>query len=76
MEGELICFLAFIAAWCIQMNEFKTKCLLFSLKARVESPLFDCKQYATGLEGLFLRMWGRHSHGEVADHITDTTADK
>lgn len=43
-------------------------------KARVESPLFDCKEYANGLEGLFLRMWDRHSHGEIADHITDTTA--
>lgn len=41
-------------------------------KARAESPLFDCKQYATGLENLFLRMWDRHSRGETANHITNT----
>lgn len=45
-------------------------------KARVESPLFDCKQYANGLESLFVRMWDRHSRGEHADHITDTTVQK
>lgn len=45
-------------------------------KARVESPLFDCKQYANGLENLFLRMFERHSRGEIADHITETTVQK
>lgn len=45
-------------------------------KARAESPLFDCKEYANGLEGLFLRMWDRHSRGETANHITDTTVAK
>lgn len=44
-------------------------------KARVETPLFDCKQYANGLENLFLRMWDRHSHGDCADHII-TNPDK
>ncbi|XP_055702518.1 UDP-N-acetylglucosamine--peptide N-acetylglucosaminyltransferase 110 kDa subunit isoform X2 [Phlebotomus papatasi] len=39
-------------------------------KARVESPLFDCKQYAQGLETLFGKMWERHARGEVADHIS------
>lgn len=38
-------------------------------KARAESPLFDCKQYATGLENLFTKMWVRHAHGESPDHI-------
>ena len=37
--------------------------------ARVESPLFDCKQYATGLEQLFVKMFDRHAHGEGPDHI-------
>lgn len=41
-------------------------------KARAESPLFDCKQYANSLENLFFRMWERHSRGESADHITNT----
>lgn len=45
-------------------------------KARADSPLFDCKQYATGLECLFSRMWDRHSRGEIANHITDTTVQK
>lgn len=40
--------------------------------ARNESPLFDCKQYTMGLENLFTRMWDRYSHGQPADHITDT----
>lgn len=41
-------------------------------KARVDSPLFDCKQYANGLEMLYTKMWNRHSHGENADHIAAT----
>lgn len=39
-------------------------------KARVESPLFDCKEYAKGLEKLYVRMWDRHAHGEGPDHIS------
>lgn len=38
-------------------------------KARVESPLFDCKQYANGLEMLYTRMWSRHSQNKAPDHI-------
>lgn len=37
--------------------------------ARVESPLFDCKQYAEGLETLFGKMWEKHSRGEMPDHL-------
>lgn len=39
-------------------------------KARVESPLFDCSQYAKGLEKLFLRMWEKYENGELPDHIS------
>lgn len=39
-------------------------------KARVESPLFDCKKYANGLEMLFVKMWDRHADGKSVDHIT------
>ncbi|XP_055839671.1 UDP-N-acetylglucosamine--peptide N-acetylglucosaminyltransferase 110 kDa subunit isoform X3 [Episyrphus balteatus] len=39
-------------------------------EARVESPLFDCSQYAKGLEMLFSRMWDRFSIGEEPDHIS------
>ncbi|XP_016026014.2 LOW QUALITY PROTEIN: UDP-N-acetylglucosamine--peptide N-acetylglucosaminyltransferase 110 kDa subunit [Drosophila simulans] len=39
-------------------------------KARVESPLFDCSQYAKGLEKLFLRMWEKYENGEIPDHIS------
>ncbi|XP_037728327.1 UDP-N-acetylglucosamine--peptide N-acetylglucosaminyltransferase 110 kDa subunit isoform X4 [Drosophila subpulchrella] len=39
-------------------------------KARVESPLFDCSQYAKGLEKLFLRMWEKFENGELPDHIS------
>lgn len=39
-------------------------------KARAESALFDCKQYANGLENLFVRMWDRHARGELPDHIS------
>lgn len=38
-------------------------------KARVDSPLFDCKQYANGLEMLYTKMWNKHSRGEIPDHI-------
>lgn len=39
-------------------------------KARVESPLFDCLQYAKGLENLFSRMWKRFQRNELPDHIS------
>jgi len=40
-------------------------------RARTESPLFDCLQYAQGMEKLYKEMWERHSHGEKPDHIVD-----
>lgn len=39
-------------------------------KARVDSPLFDCKQYASGMEKLFNIMWKKFSAGEQADNIS------
>ncbi|XP_054089720.1 UDP-N-acetylglucosamine--peptide N-acetylglucosaminyltransferase 110 kDa subunit-like [Zeugodacus cucurbitae] len=39
-------------------------------KARVESPLFDCGQYARGLEMVFKRMWDRFAANEFPDHIS------
>lgn len=38
--------------------------------ARVDSPLFDCKQYAQGLEKLFKKMWERYHRGESPNHIS------
>lgn len=38
--------------------------------ARVESPLFDCKMYAQGLEKLFRKMWERYSRGDSPNHIS------
>lgn len=38
-------------------------------KARVDSPLFDCKQYAQGLEMLYQKMWERFARGEPVAHI-------
>lgn len=38
-------------------------------KARAESPLFDCQQYARGLEHLYLIMFERLKCGEPVDHI-------
>lgn len=38
--------------------------------ARVDSPLFDCKQYAMGLEKLFRKMWKRFEAGLEPDHIS------
>ncbi|XP_047496022.1 UDP-N-acetylglucosamine--peptide N-acetylglucosaminyltransferase 110 kDa subunit-like isoform X4 [Penaeus chinensis] len=40
-------------------------------KARIDSPLFDCKTYATNLERLFGRMWKKYNGGEKPDHITE-----
>lgn len=44
-------------------------------KARVDSPLFDCVQYAKGLEMLFMRMWQKFLRNEPPDHIS-AMADK
>lgn len=38
--------------------------------ARTTSPLFDCKQYAQGLEQLYSRMWDRFSKGLKPDHVS------
>lgn len=37
--------------------------------ARTESPLFDCKKYAEGMEELFGKMWEKYARGEKPDHI-------
>lgn len=39
-------------------------------KAREETPLFDCKAYAQGLETLFIKMWQRFARGENPTHIS------
>lgn len=38
-------------------------------KARSESPLFNCKMYALGMEMLYKKMWERYSRGEKPDHV-------
>ncbi|XP_029043936.1 UDP-N-acetylglucosamine--peptide N-acetylglucosaminyltransferase 110 kDa subunit isoform X1 [Osmia bicornis bicornis] len=38
-------------------------------KARSESPLFNCKLYALGMEMLYKKMWERYSRGEKPDHV-------
>lgn len=38
--------------------------------SRADSPLFDCKQYAQGLEKVFKRMWKRFETGLEPDHIS------
>ncbi|CAG2061914.1 unnamed protein product [Timema podura] len=40
-------------------------------RARSDSPLFDCQQYAQGMEKLYKRMWEKHAHGDKPDHITE-----
>ncbi|XP_041986785.1 UDP-N-acetylglucosamine--peptide N-acetylglucosaminyltransferase 110 kDa subunit-like [Aricia agestis] len=37
--------------------------------ARLESTLFDCKHYASGLERLYRKMWERYKNGKPPDHI-------
>lgn len=39
-------------------------------KARSESPLFNCKFYAKGMEMLYTKMWERYGRGEPADHVS------
>ncbi|KAL1130937.1 hypothetical protein AAG570_012178, partial [Ranatra chinensis] len=39
-------------------------------RARTESPLFNCKMYAEGLEKLYQLMWQRYSRGEKSAHIS------
>ncbi|XP_012060571.1 PREDICTED: UDP-N-acetylglucosamine--peptide N-acetylglucosaminyltransferase 110 kDa subunit [Atta cephalotes] len=39
-------------------------------KARSESPLFNCKLYAMGMEMLYTKMWERYAHGENPDHVS------
>ncbi|KAK7872292.1 hypothetical protein R5R35_012135 [Gryllus longicercus] len=43
-------------------------------RARTDSPLFDCKQYAVGMEQLYSRMWERYARGEKADHLSTSGA--
>ncbi|XP_064636239.1 UDP-N-acetylglucosamine--peptide N-acetylglucosaminyltransferase 110 kDa subunit-like isoform X2 [Lineus longissimus] len=40
-------------------------------EARTSSPLFNSKQYARDLEGLYRAMWNRQEQGLKADHLTD-----
>ena len=45
-------------------------------KGRTESPLFNCKTYATDLERLFEAMWQKHAKGEKPDHITELQSEE
>ncbi|XP_008215026.1 O-glycosyltransferase isoform X3 [Nasonia vitripennis] len=38
-------------------------------EARSNSPLFNCKMYAAGMEMLYKKMWERYARGEKPDHI-------
>ncbi|XP_043486094.1 UDP-N-acetylglucosamine--peptide N-acetylglucosaminyltransferase 110 kDa subunit isoform X1 [Polistes fuscatus] len=38
-------------------------------QARSESPLFDCRAYANGMEMLYTLMWERFTRGEKPDHV-------
>ncbi|XP_014613877.1 PREDICTED: UDP-N-acetylglucosamine--peptide N-acetylglucosaminyltransferase 110 kDa subunit isoform X2 [Polistes canadensis] len=38
-------------------------------QARSESPLFDCRAYANGMEMLYSLMWERFARGEKPDHV-------
>ena len=40
-------------------------------QGRTESPLFNCKTYATDLERLFEVMWEKFARGEKAEHVTE-----
>lgn len=44
--------------------------------ARTTSPLFDCQEYAQGLEQLYICMWERFSSGLKPDHICATSTQK
>jgi protein O-GlcNAc transferase len=45
-------------------------------QGRTESPLFNCKVYATDLERLFNVMWEKYARGEKADHITELQSEE
>merc|ERR1712045_1110612 len=45
-------------------------------KGRTESPLFNCKTYATDLERLFEVMWQKFAKGEKPDHISELQSDE
>jgi protein O-GlcNAc transferase len=45
-------------------------------KGRTESPLFNCKTYATNLESLFEVMWEKFARGEKANHVTELQAEE
>lgn len=38
--------------------------------SRVDSPLFDCKQYTQGLEKIYRKMWKRFEAGLEPDHLS------
>eukprot|EP00096_Caligus_rogercresseyi_P002006 TRINITY_DN1360_c0_g1_i2.p1 TRINITY_DN1360_c0_g1~~TRINITY_DN1360_c0_g1_i2.p1 ORF type:complete len:659 (+),score=198.35 TRINITY_DN1360_c0_g1_i2:1586-3562(+) len=40
-------------------------------KARMESPVFNVKTYASNLERTFKLMWNKYAAGEKPDHITE-----
>ena len=45
-------------------------------KGRTDSPLFNCKTYATDLERLFEVMWEKFSRGEKPDHVTELQSEE
>jgi protein O-GlcNAc transferase len=42
-------------------------------KARITSPLFNCKTYARNMEVLYRKMWEKYVNGQEPSHIVDTS---
>ena len=40
-------------------------------KARLASPLFNCKTYASNMERLFWKMWKNYEEGNSPTHVTE-----
>lgn len=68
---ELICVFLTPLLFCYSLKGMRAKVWV----ARSDSPLFDCRQYAQGMEMLYERMWERHVQGLKPDHIA-AIADK
>lgn len=70
-EGNLmIGFYKYVMLFCFVLFNYSLKGMRAKVwQARTESPLFDCKQYAQGMEMLFSRMWDRHAAGLKPDHV-------
>ena len=67
-------FMLIMDSWCVFFGIFSYADIKKRVwDGRLESPLFDIKQYAHDMEVVYKKMWDRYRHNVEVDHILESS---